>query len=125
MFGPTRTGKTAWSRSHGKHLYFNGLYSYKEAIKANCPDYRYAVFDDLQGGIKFFHQFKQWLGGQHQFQIKGLYRDPELLEWGRPCIWLSNGDPRLDMSHNDVEWMEGNCTFIEITSTLIAHANST
>ena len=116
MFGPTRTGKTVWARSLGNHIYFCGLYSYKEACKASEAEY--AIFDDLQGGIKFFHGFKNWLGGQEEFQIKGLYRDPEIIKWGKPSIWISNTDPRFDMSPADIEWMEGNCTFVEITTSL-------
>lgn len=84
LYGPTRMGKTVWARSLGKHLYFCGLFSYAEAVR--YADVRYAVFDDLQGGIKFFHGFKNWLGAQKQFQIKGLYRDPQLIDWGKPCI---------------------------------------
>lgn len=116
MYGETRLGKTVWARSLGSHLYFCGLYSYKEASLAHTADY--AVFDDLQGGIKFFHGFKNWLGAQKQFQIKGLYRDPEMITWGKPCIWLSNTDPRQDLDYSDNLWMEGNCIFIEITKKL-------
>lgn len=109
-------GKTVWARSLGKHLYFCGLFSYKEASKHD--DARYAVFDDIQGGIKFFHGFKNWLGAQRQFQIKGLYRDPELITWGKPCIWVANTDPRHDVSFEDAQWLEGNCIFIEILEPL-------
>lgn len=121
LWGPTRTGKTVWSRSLGPHLYFCGLYSYKEAKKA--ADATYAIFDDIQGGIKFFPAFKNWLGSQYQFQIKGLYRDPELITWGKPSIWVANTDPREDMSPADIEWLEGNCTFVNVT-TAIFHANT-
>lgn len=116
MHGPSRTGKTRWARSLGSHLYFCGLYSYKEACKADTADY--AIFDDIQGGIKFFHGFKNWLGAQAQFQIKGLYKDPELIKWGKPSIWISNTDPRLDMNVADIDWMEINCTFVEIKTPL-------
>lgn len=78
----------------------------------------YAIFDDLQGGIKYFHGFKNWLGCQAEFQIKGLYRDPEVLKWGKPSIWISNTDPRLDMSHADISWLEGNCYFCNVTDKL-------
>lgn len=116
LWGDTRTGKTVWARSLGSHLYFCGLYSYKEAIKAE--EAQYAVFDDIQGGIKFFHSFKNWLGAQREFQIKGLYRDPELITWGKPSIWVSNTDPRHDMSLDDITWLEGNCYIVNVTSAL-------
>jgi len=121
LWGPTRTGKTTWARSLGPHLYFCGLYSYKEAKGAATATY--AIFDDIQGGIKFFPAFKNWLGCQYQFQIKGLYRDPELLTWGKPSIWVANSDPREDMTPTDTDWLEGNCVFVNVT-TAIFRANT-
>jgi len=125
IYGTTRLGKTLWARSlyDTEHLYFCGLYSYKEASRAS--EARYAVFDDLQGGIKFFHGFKNWLGGQKCFQIKGLYRDPEQITWGKPSIWVANTDPRHDMTSEDIHWMEGNCIFVEIVDQIsISHAST-
>lgn len=84
---------------------------------------KYAVFDDIQGGIKFFHGFKNWLGGQKNFQVKVLYRDPKQIEWGKPCIWAANSDPRLDMTPEDVHWLNGNCIFVDLTRAIF-HANT-
>lgn len=123
LYGDTRVGKTVWARSLGSHLYFCGLYSGQEAMKHDGADY--AVFDDIQGGIKFFHGFKNWLGCQAEFQVKQLYRDPQLIRWGKPCIWVSNEDPRHDMTPSDVHWMEGNCLFVELTSPLFTSHAST
>jgi len=78
----------------------------------------YAVFDDLQGGIKFFHGWKNWLGSQMNFQVKVMYKDPQLIEWGKPSIWVSNRDPREEMredkqfTYGDIDWLEANCIFI-------------
>jgi len=110
-------GKTLWSRSIGTHLYFCGLYSYAEAVKAEGAEY--AVFDDIQGGIKFFPAFKNWLGCQFEFQVKGLYRDPQTIRWGKPSIWISNTDPRCDMLQADQDWLMGNAVFVEVTESLI------
>lgn len=79
----------------------------------------YAVFDDMQ--LKYVPQFKNWLGCQKSFQVKVLYKDPVLIDWGKPCIWVSNDDPRLEshLSHTDVEWLEGNCTFVNITEPIV------
>lgn len=125
LWGPSRRGKTVWARSLGKHLYFCGLFSAAEAAKAN--DAEYAVFDDIQGGIKFAHWFKNWLGCQQEFQIKMLYRDPQLIQWGKPCIWLGNSDPRSDMvEQHDIDWLNANCDFQELDTPLFtSHANTT
>nr|UBJ26195.1 replication-associated protein [Red panda feces-associated genomovirus] len=118
IYGPSKTGKTLWARSHGCHAYFNGLFSGKEAIRAEQCEY--AVFDDMQGGIKFFHGWKQWLGSMHQFQVKQLYRDPVIITWGKPSIWLSNKDPREDLTEqSDIDWMEVNCTFVYIAMPFV------
>jgi len=79
-----------------------------------APNVDYAIFDDIRGGIKFFPAFKEWLGGQPFVTVKELYRDPKLVPWGKPTIWISNDDPRLVMEASDVSWMEKNVCFIEI-----------
>lgn len=120
LFGETRLGKTMWARSLGPHIYFCGLYSGKEAMKYR--DAKYAIFDDM-GGLKYVPQFKNWLGGQAEFQVKQLYKDPVLIKWGKPSIWLSNTDPRNECSPADVDWLEGNCIFVNITHSIV-HANT-
>jgi hypothetical protein len=82
----------------------------------------YAVFDDIRGGIKFFPSFKEWLGCQAWVTVKCLYREPKLVKWGKPSIWLSNTDPRDHMENSDIDWMNKNCIFVEINSPIF-HAN--
>jgi len=123
IWGPTRTGKTTLARSLGNHIFFGGLFSGGAAM-AGLRDAEYAVFDDIRGGIKFFPGFKDWLGCQSNFMVKQLYREPVLIKWGRPAIWLSNSDPRCELSPEDVEWMEGNCDFFYVSAEEpIFHAN--
>jgi len=102
-------------------MYHGGLFSAGEAL--DNPQADYAVLDDIAGGIKFFPRYKDWLGCQMQFQLKVLYKEPSLFDWGKPCIWCSNVDPRIGMDPVDIDWMEGNCIFVEIT-TPIFHANT-
>ena len=123
LYGRTRTGKTTWVRSLGNHLYFGGLFSGSLALSGDRGLHLFAVFDDIRGGIKFFPGFKDWLGCQRNFMVKALYREPKLIEWGKPSVWVSNTDPRDEMSAADIDWMEGNCIFVEIDS-VIFHANT-
>lgn len=116
LYGESRTGKTLWARSLGPHIYNVGLVSGEECLKA--PNVKYAIFDDIRGGIKFFPAFKEWLGGQQTVCVKRLYRDPKLVRWGKPSIWISNDDPRLSMDPSDVSWLEMNCVFIEIQAAI-------
>lgn len=87
-------------------------------MKITDRSIKYAVFDDMRGGMKFFPSFKEWLGCQAYVTIKLLYKDPKLVAWGRPAIWLNNDDPRLGMEPGDVSWLEANCHFVEITSPI-------
>jgi len=85
-------------------------------MKATEADY--AVFDDIRGGIKFFPSFKEWLGCQAYVTVKCLYREPALVKWGKPSVWLSNTDPRDEMSNADIEWMNKNCIFVEVNEAI-------
>lgn len=136
IYGPSKIGKTLWARSLGSHLYFAGLFSGREVMNGLATA-EYAVFDDMQGGIKFFHGWKNWLGCQSNFQVKVMYKDPQLIEWGRPSIWVANRDPRDEMrddvrfTQGDIDWLEANCTFIccdqwseEEPIFSISHANT-
>lgn len=37
--------------------------------------------------------------------------------WSKPCIYVSNQDPRL-YSGVDVDWLNGNCIFVELDKPL-------
>nr|QTE03583.2 MAG: replication-associated protein [Gemycircularvirus] len=121
LYGESRTGKTLWARSLGPHIYCVGLVSGTECLKVG--DVEYAVFDDIRGGIKFFPSFKEWLGCQAWVSVKCLYREPKLVKWGKPSIWISNTDPRNDMLQADAEWMDKNCIFIDVTEPIF-HAST-
>jgi hypothetical protein len=110
-------GKTIWARSLGKHIYFCGLYSGADALKHESA--KYAIFDDMAGGIKCVPTYKNWLGAQQQFQVKKLYKDPVLIQWGKPSIWIANTDPRNDVSEDEITWLNANCKFYNITSSLL------
>lgn len=123
IFGPSRKGKTLWARSLGTHAYFGGLFSLDEDLE----DATYAVFDDMQGGLEFFHAYKFWLGSQHQFYATDKYKGKKLIKWGRPSIYLANNDPREDKGA-DADWLNANCKFVyldEDITILSAHASNT
>lgn len=126
LIGGSQLGKTVWARSLGPHIFFSGLYSAAEAVRA--PDVEYAIMDDIQGGMGFFHGYKNWLGAQWSFQVKRLYKDPALITWGKPCIWCCNWveDPR-GVAGVDQEWLRDNCLFVELHTAIagpISHANT-
>lgn len=83
-----------------------------------APNVKYAIFDDIRGGMKFFPAFKEWLGAQMTVSVKRLYRDPKLVAWGKPSIWISNDDPRHVMDASEIAWLEANAHFIEVNSAI-------
>lgn len=124
LYGRSQTGKTSWARSLGKHIYCVGLMSGAELKRS--PDVEYAVFDDMRGGMRFFHGWKEWLGCQPWVSVKELYREPKLVPWGKVGIFCCNRDPRLDMQaeksgffQEDVDWLEENCMFIECNEKIV------
>lgn len=123
LWGPSLKGKTLWARSLGNHLYFRGKFNGKEA-RAKERSVDYAVFDDMEGGLKFFPGWKHWLGCQIWFNIRVFHQDPPLIRWGKPCIWLSNTDPRGEVEAHEIDWLEANCIFVEIADTIF-RANTT
>lgn len=94
------------------------------------------MFDDIRGGIKFFHSWKSWLGCQREISVKRMYHDPEPFLWGRPAIWCANRDPRIDMRRSvelndghffeeDLEWIEDSCVFIYVEEPITTFRAST
>ena len=88
----------------------------------------YAIFDDWKGGLAKFPGYKDWFGAQWQISMRKLHHDAELVEWGRPVIWLCNRDPRIVTKVEDDidwEWMERACDFVEVTGQLVTFRAST
>nr|QJB18714.1 MAG: replication-associated protein [Genomoviridae sp.] len=113
IIGDTRLGKTLWARSLGKHAYFGGLFCLDESLE----DVDYAVFDDMQGGLEFFHSYKFWLGAQKQFYATDKYRGKKLIDWGKPSIYISNTNPLAD-KNADVDWLMGNCDIVHVDAPI-------
>lgn len=133
LYGASRLGKTLWARSLGPHVYTLGMLGGSTLLR-DGPGAKYAIFDDMRGGIAMFPSFKEWLGAQSIVTVRKLYSNPIQMRWGKPCIWLSNSDPRdqlkaditdrtakgrVDLIYQDIEWLEANCVFVELTESLL------
>lgn len=93
----------------------------------------------MRGGISMFPSYKEWLGAQSVVTVKKLYSNPIQMKWGKPCIWLSNQDPRdqlkaditdrtakgrIDLIYDDIDWLERNCIFVELKESLLVPVES-
>jgi len=78
----------------------------------------YIVLDDFN--IKFFPQWKSFLGCQKRFVLTDKYRKKRTISWGKPCIWLCNrdNDPRGIISGTELEWLSGNVKIVELSQPL-------
>lgn len=94
----------------------------------------YHVLDDVD--IRYFPAWKSWLGGMQYISNELKYRNVRLLKWGRPSIWCNNSDPRMVMRRSiekedghfcmeDVDWIEANCTFINIEEEVVTFRANT
>ena len=56
VWGPSRTGKTAWARSLGTHTYMNTYWAQDELDEGA----QYIIFDDIP--FETFRSYKAFLG---------------------------------------------------------------
>ena len=108
IYGPSRTGKTSWARSLGSHIYLGYAWNVKQLKMSS----KYIVVDD----IDLTSRFNLWqpfigkgfvketkkptylpflLDAQKEFVMTDKYmKKTTVTNWGKPCIWLNNQDPR-------------------------------
>lgn len=88
-------------------------------VRGDIETARYAIFDDMQGGFKFFPSYKGWLGAQATFTVSDKYRHKFTIEWGRPTIWLCNDDAwSEDLTNCDVDWLFKNVAVVHLTTPI-------
>jgi hypothetical protein len=131
VWGPSRTGKTSWARSLGRHSYLGYAWSVKQVHEDND----YIVIDDID-----MSNFKLWqpfigvfgtslketylpylAGAQKQFTVTDKYTRKITLEnWGKPCIWLNNQNPMEipALPHWQYEYLQANCIFVNLEHRL-------
>lgn len=117
LVGPTRTGKTAWSRSLGPHVYISG------AFNANLfkSAYRYFVFDDVAPIAESLKRsWKQWFGGQSNFTTTGKYVKPFTVVGGVPSILCLNEDDYEEHFQDKLQssWSRENIIFVKVVTPL-------
>nr|AFD62986.1 replication associated protein [Chickpea chlorosis Australia virus]AFD62994.1 replication associated protein [Chickpea chlorosis Australia virus] len=103
--GPTRTGKTTWARSLGRHNYFNGGIDFT----TYDPNATFNIIDDIP--FKFCPNWKQLVGSQKDFTVNPKYGKKKRVKGGIPTIILVNNDDDWikDMSSSQNEYFESNC----------------
>nr|AFD63082.1 replication associated protein [Tobacco yellow dwarf virus-A] len=120
--GPSRTGKTTWARSLGRHNYWNGTIDFT----VYDDHATYNVIDDIP--FKFVPLWKQLIGCQSDFTVNPKYGKKKKIKGGVPCIILCNDDEDWlkNMSPAQIEYFEANCIthFMYAGETFIAPESS-
>jgi len=77
----------------------------------------YAIFDDVKGGLEYWHQYKDWLGHQRHFGTTDKYTGKCQVTWGKPAIYITNDHQyHLDRANDKRDWdyLEDNCVIVKI-----------
>lgn len=115
LIGPSRSGKTEWARSLGKHMYFNNLLNLDDWDEESD----YIILDDFSSDIlKYLPCWKCFFGGQKQFTLTDKYRGKRTVKWGKPMIWLSNEDLFKNLNIEHINFIKRNCTVIVLDNKL-------
>jgi len=107
IIGDSRLGKTQLIRT----LYPHATYWYSminlETFNPTCP---IVIFDDFDWDK--IPCKKGWLGAQHTIVVSDKYKKKQTIEWGRPCVILTNDDPVLSA------WERANLIILRIRDPL-------
>lgn len=112
IIGATRTGKTEWARSLGRHMYFNGYFN----LDIWDNEAKYAIFDDFDKEGKkleeYFPQWKCWFGAQKEFTVTDKYRRKMSVKWGKPIIFISNNE--IECNSKTLDYIKKNSMRINV-----------
>ncbi|QNI80847.1 replication associated protein [Vochisia rufa associated gemykibivirus] len=114
LWGPTGMGKSILARSLGKYCNMAGRMNLQH-FDNDCD---YMILDDLPKGFRDFPHYKLWFQGAPQVNCSDKYMSAKSITWGRPCIWLSNQDPKTDRSV-EYEWLQGNCVIVHVNTPIV------
>nr|QTT61733.1 replication-associated protein [Opuntia virus 2-DBG_56] len=86
--GNSRTGKTCWARSLGKHNYLSGHLDFNSNVYSNEVEYN--VIDDVAPTYLKMKHWKELIGAQRDWQSNCKYGKPVQIKGGIPAIILCN-----------------------------------
>lgn len=117
LIGPSRTGKTEWARSLGRHMYFCNYFN----LELWDDQAEYAVFDDMDIDPdvpleKYFRSWKCFFGAQKEFTVTDKYCRKRNVKWGKPIIWISNNE--LNCNSNTLNYIRANSVRVNVLNDL-------
>jgi hypothetical protein len=76
----------------------------------------YIIFDNCDPE-ELETDYMIWIGGKDVYYGNEGRRGRDGMKWGKPCIWLSNDDPR-ECNKWDRVWVDENTVVIKLTHKL-------
>lgn len=116
VYGKTRLGKTLFATNLGPHVHWQRDFNLRKLLNMGVDAIDYAIFDDIDWKNPALkgEGFKAWLGGNRSFDVSDKFDRKFTLEWGKPCIVLTNRDPYAGLCPDDTEWLEDNCIYVTL-----------
>lgn len=129
--GNSRTGKTMWARSLGKHNYLTGHLDFSTRVYSDNVEYN--VIDDVDPTYLKMKHWKHLVGAQREWQTNLKYGKPRVIKGGIPSIILCNPGGQssytqfLDKPENEAlrSWTLYNSTFCTLEAPLFNHQSQT
>nr|WOF76317.1 replication-associated protein [Sorghum arundinaceum associated virus] len=103
--GPSRTGKSSWARSLGRHNYYMNGVDFSEYDSEAL----YNIIDDIP--FKYCPAWKCLIGCQKNFQVNPKYMKRRRIKGGIPTIVLTNPDEDWikQMTPEQLSYFDSNC----------------
>jgi len=116
IHGDSRLGKTIFSRNLGPHVHWQRDFNLRKLINMGVDNVDYAIFDDVAWDNAALKNegFKAWLGGNKSFDVSDKFQGKFTLNWGKPCILLTNKDPWEGLHFDDSKWLRKNVVYVAL-----------
>ena len=117
IFGGTRLGKTDFATNLGPVAHFQKSFNLKNLLAIGVQNIIATVWDDISIKAPALRNdgFKSWWGGQRSFNTFDRFEPTSKIEhFSLPAIVLTNRDPAGDLENSEYEWLQENCTIVNI-----------
>lgn len=115
LIGTTRTGKTEWARSLGRHMYMSCYFN----LSLWDDEAEYIIFDDMDIPGKnledYFRSWKCFFGAQKEFTLCDKYKKKQKVHWGKPMIYISNDE--IQCNTKTMDYIRKNSVIVNVYNT--------
>jgi len=114
LIGYSRTGKTEWARSLGRHIYMACYFN----LSLWDDEAEYIFVDDMDVPGKkleeYFRSWKAFFGAQKEFTLTDKYAKKKRVTWGKPMIYISNNE--IECNTKTMDYIRKNSIIVNVYS---------